>query len=495
MKTSTPLKFLSTLVILLISFFNSEAQINITLDQAAFDANKAIATPVQISVYLPRKGNQLQFMTKPQSSTLTDAVTGNTIRLNLLYYKAVLIKDPESAIITNNSVDLPWGSYAWHCQSPEDRGSNIGASWISNPLFAPGLSIPNLNQTPWKRGTYRTSIELLGLESYKDEWWGGKTHTVPLSIKPSSVDLIVSIPALLNIINPNTSLVNLEINNLNYFRTGYTATTPTEKSILNLQHTIPFSVKATSLMDMLTYNGKAGTNISRTPVNLIQYSIDAGNNNKSSLFNLSATGTPYLLNNIPKGNKTTLTASYNVSSENLKKAFMWEGTYEVNNGIKFIMDESVSNGSQGQSTATTISAFKVTVSDLKEFILKDKEINLNFKTATDYMNGVKVTIPAHLRTSSTSPFNLTVKAETATFSLDGAASELPCSILQLEPSPGKSDIQQLSVSTTAQSLISNALPVIDQDIDVTYHIPPSPLLVPARKGAYSLKLTYSMETL
>ena len=459
-----------------------------TIDEAALNAGQVNAKPFPIlSVNSPnRDGGDGKFPVlyiEAPATPLTDMNTGNTFPVSLIGFYQQNIENPGSTKTLSSGIYLLFSNAKSHLstQAWGRVGYPASTETIDDPLFYPRLQISNLKLSAWKKGTYVGNFKLHDLRTSDGSLsfdGGGK-------ITPYSFDLTVYIPPILKVIAPTSNSVNLKIDNLSYFRNGLTSANPAQKPKITMQHTVPFMVSAKT--PRMTYNGRIHTDAPRQFDGFFNIYVD----NKNG----SITDHTFQVTDIPIGNKTTLSTFFAIPSDVLKKNYALAGTYECKDGLKINLNEITWNGSPGLRNEITIPEFKVIVSDLKEIIIKDSQINLNFKTVSDYANGIRVTMPAHLRTSSTSPFNLTVKAESATFLLNGAPSELPCSILQLGPSSENPNIQRLNVSTSAQPLISNALPVIDHDIDVEYHIPPNPLLVPAKTGTYTLKLIYAMETL
>lgn len=487
-KTSIKIsRFLLILLLFIAAYHDIKAQINLTIDQTALNADRVNAAPFPIrcinSPSLRGGKFPVTIFTTP-GTPLTDVATGNTFLLSLISHQFVSVKDPtglNKTIKTTETQFIP-GVNQVNTEALGDFGYPDANATIDDPLLYPKLLIPNLKSSAWKKGTYVATFKL-------EDWRqrdGSIKNGVGGTISPSSFNLTVDIPALLKIIHQNLPEVNLEINDLSHFRNGLPVNNPAEKLEIILQHTVPFSLDVQQ--GITTYKGRDHKNTPNPFTPFIIVSIE----NKNGL--IVYTGN-FQTRDIPVGNKTKLIFSFGMTADYLKKKYAWAGTYENLDGNKIMLYEILPTGSQELRSETSTPIFKVTVSDLREVIVKDNQVNLEFKTATDYINGIKVTMPAHLRTSSTVPFNLTVKSESGTFLLNGAPSELPCSLLQLRSSLGKSDLKYLSVSTSAQSLISDALPAIEQDIDVEYYIPSNPILVPAKKGTYTLNLTYAMEAI
>ncbi|ULT28162.1 hypothetical protein KUH03_17135 [Sphingobacterium sp. E70] len=108
------------------------------------------------------------------------------------------------------------------------------------------------------------------------------------------------------------------------------------------------------------------------------------------------------------------------------------------------------------------------VSDLGEIVANQQTVNLAFATTNDYKNGVNLNMPAHLRVSKTTPYNLYVRATSTSFT--SGANSIPLNVLRIGPMAGQSGMNTITLSSTAQQLIQNADPVIDRNLNMLYSI-------------------------
>ncbi|MNT36279.1 hypothetical protein D3C72_1723520 [compost metagenome] len=133
----------------------------------------------------------------------------------------------------------------------------------------------------------------------------------------------------------------------------------------------------------------------------------------------------------------------------------------------------------------------VVVSDLGEIVANQQAVNLAFATTNDYKNGVNLNMPAHLKISKTTPYNLYVRATSTSFT--SGANSIPLNVLRIGPMAGQSGMNTVTLSTTAQQLIQNADPVIDRNLNILYSIPASAtgMLLNKPAGAYTANIIFS----
>ena len=134
---------------------------------------------------------------------------------------------------------------------------------------------------------------------------------------------------------------------------------------------------------------------------------------------------------------------------------------------------------------------EVVVSDLGELIANQQAVNLRFTTTSHYVNGVSQDMPAHLKISKTTPYNLYVRATTENFA--SGPNTIPLSVMKIGPMNGQTGMNTISLSTTAQQLIQAADPVIDRLLNIKYSIPATETdhLLNKPPGTYSTSIIFS----
>ncbi|MNR27287.1 hypothetical protein D3C85_1445530 [compost metagenome] len=100
-------------------------------------------------------------------------------------------------------------------------------------------------------------------------------------------------------------------------------------------------------------------------------------------------------------------------------------------------------------------------------------------------------MPAHLKLSKTTPYNLYVRATSASFA--SGVNSVPLNVLRIGPMPGETGMQTVTLSTTPQQLINAANPTVDRSLSIRYSIPASETskLLNKPAGTYSTNIIFS----
>jgi len=122
-----------------------------------------------------------------------------------------------------------------------------------------------------------------------------------------------------------------------------------------------------------------------------------------------------------------------------------------------------------------------------------RDVTFRFNTAEDYRQGQSQTLPGHLLVSNNENFELYVRAAARNLDAGGAASAISSSVFEVSLGGAAS----VPLSVTPQKLLSNAQPVLDKALDVTYSVPPAAAqqLVTKDKRQYTARVIYSFTAL
>jgi len=126
-------------------------------------------------------------------------------------------------------------------------------------------------------------------------------------------------------------------------------------------------------------------------------------------------------------------------------------------------------------------------------------IDFNYVNTTDYNSSKNVTVPNSLVIISSKNFDVKVKSEGANFV--SGANAIPVDILQVKAIPGGSltgTLNEVTLSTTNQALVSNASPGAKQSLNIAYSISAekaSNVLLGKPKGTYTQTITYTATAL
>lgn len=132
-----------------------------------------------------------------------------------------------------------------------------------------------------------------------------------------------------------------------------------------------------------------------------------------------------------------------------------------------------------KSNAQTTTKVNINISPLLSIKVNDAEVNLDFNTTDDYLNGVTTPMANHLTVSSILPYTINVKAEGNTFNGTTTSSNtidigvLKIGITNTTSELGVAPATPITLTNTAQPLVTNAFIALAKNIDVTYSIPSS----------------------
>ncbi len=126
-------------------------------------------------------------------------------------------------------------------------------------------------------------------------------------------------------------------------------------------------------------------------------------------------------------------------------------------------------------------------------------VDFNYLNTTDYNSSKNVTVPNSLVIISSKNFDVKVKSEGANFV--SGANVIPVDILQVKAIPGGSlmgTLNEVTLSTTDQVLVSNASSGAKQSLNIAYSISAekaSKVLLGKPKGTYMQTVTYTATAL
>ncbi|SDE30167.1 hypothetical protein [Niabella drilacis] len=342
---------------------------------------------------------------------------------------------------------------------------------LSGGPFTVKYEAPDLAATAWQAGTYSNTLafslyEILSLGA---------------AVTPASVTLTVVVdPLMKERVAPVD--IALLVNELKYFRN----TILEYNNALQLQHTIPLQLGLVANTEPLGFENDAVTD-PQTSVGKIQVQTGA------TTLRLSTTSQPLAADvPVPMGNKTNFNVRFFISPSDLIAGFMNKGNYTTKVTLQG------ANASYPSNTYSKTLNLTVTVNDLSELNVSTTGVTLLFQTAADYKNGVALDIPNHLQVSKTTPYDISVRTQTADFSGTGQTNSgvsFPVSILELGLVEGQSVVNTINaLSTTDQLLVSGAPPVVDRFLNIRYRIPSSQThyLINKPAGTYTASVIYTL---
>lgn len=261
--------------------------------------------------------------------------------------------------------------------------------------------------------------------------------------------------------------INMAVTSFDQYRlTGISAS----QTFTNLR-TVPMTLQIKA-DNPFNFSGATGITDPNTSIGLLQARLNLpiqGTYQSLSASYQTLSGASNLA--VPTGNQASVKLDYTIAATALTSGFLQAGTYS--SSIKGLLSDSRQTPSNPAPTVTTSSELTVTIPDLKEMKINQSDINMVFSKVSDYQNGISVDMPSHLTISNTNPFDVYVKSESASLTQQNGADIIPVNCIQIGSLPGESEVQTVTLSTTAQKLISGNTPCLDKTYNIRYSIPAS----------------------
>lgn len=154
--------------------------------------------------------------------------------------------------------------------------------------------------------------------------------------------------------------------------------------------------------------------------------------------------------------------------------------------------------SEQVSTSVNINLSDVIAMDVGS-VASEGAVDFNYGSTKDYNSSKNVTVPNSLVIISSKNFDVKVKSEGAHFV--SGANVIPVNVLQVKAIPGGSlvgTLNEVTLSTTDQVLVSNASLGTKQSLNIAYSISAenaSKVLLGKPQGTYTQKITYTATAL
>lgn len=442
-----------------------QAQITVSLPEA----NITTRTDYQASITLGQFNSLITVLPnisiKSNNSTLNNTLGGvGPAPLNLAHFKLSSI-----------------GGISVLGSSTERALSNSNQSlYVAVASLASGAVLSNLRITTssftWVAGTYSTEIALTapGL-------LGGN------AMSPPNQNFSITAPAFITPQN-TAGTTSIPVNNLSFYRTpaGISG-----NKVFTITNTVPYMPGLQtgnsnfSFSTTLPYNS-----LPVTPVSSVSATLTAVPTATPITLSTTAQGlTPVAGLAVPTNNSQTLNYAFSIDATKLKAGFLQAGTYSL--PITYTWNKPTTTYPAGALQAQGVGSLEVVVSDLSEIIANQSTVNLAFSTASHYQNGANQDMPAHLKLSKTTPYNVYVRATSANFA--SGVNSVPLNVMRIGPMPGQTGMQTVTLSATAQQLINGANPVIDRSLNIRYSIPASETskLLNKPAGTYTTNIIFS----
>ncbi|MGJ1436968.1 hypothetical protein [Sphingobacterium multivorum] len=443
----------------------AQTTISITLPQANIQAGTDYNTTINAGSYNSVITLLPSFSVKSTAANFTSTTSGSfpasAVHMKLSSIGSLVLL----GLGTNNEVALSTGGGLLY----------TAVASVASGAVTANARIATASQT-WTAGVFTDDVSF-----YTQGLLAG-------SISPASFTLSITIPGF---ISPPSSIgtTNIAVNDLSFYRS---ANGISANQIIPVSSTVPYVPSIRSSSAQFSFSTTFPNNASPvSPVSTVSASLSGVATATSAILSTSdQTLTSAAGIAVPTSNSSSITHTYTISSASLKSNFIQAGTYTV--PLTYTWNKS----SSATYPTTPVQAqasgnLTIAVSDLGEIVANQQTVSLPFVTTSNYVNGVSVNMPAHLKLSKTTPYNLYVRATSNSFT--SGVNSIPLSVLTIGAMAGQTGVNTVTLSTTAQQLIQNANPVIDRTLDMQYSIPASQTsnLLGKPAGTYSANIIYS----
>lgn len=297
---------------------------------------------------------------------------------------------------------------------------------------------------------------------------------------PRTFQTIITIPATVTWLT-NTPTKFIEISSLNDYR-NVSGQITSDLGNIEFGNTLDFNLwaKASSAnIQFVSSKGVSGTrNISNIKLGSAGSELTTKPlTNTSEKFSATAFG-------VKTGNRNNFVPQISVSATDFKTNFFEAGTYTFQ--LNFDAKSTDNSISRLQNTDVTLK-----VLPLSEITIPNtgQTVDFNFNTSAQYASGQSKVVPKQLKLSNNESFELYVKSDENYFKKAGVQTPINSNILQI----GINGSSLMPLSTTAQKIITGGTPVLDQELDIKYEIPPAgaQTLVGYDKATYTINVIYS----
>jgi len=325
-------------------------------------------------------------------------------------------------------------------------------------------------------GSYRTTL----------------TFNPPGMATPAPLPFTIVIPSFITQ-NVNPAITTLNINTFTPFTntTGITGT-----NSFNYYTTVLTNINIKSTAANFGFTTSYNSNV--TPVNASSFlNAQLSSPAMTSGPVLNLTQTDQLMTGSAIGiaatNRRDLTATFNITAADLKSKFVQAGVYNLPISYKLTAANDIYTPAPTPSEFTMPTSVQLTVEKMSNISIPTPTVSIAFSAAADYQLGVTKQMPGHIKVSSTVPWSVTVKANSDF--LTNGANQIPVSMIHIEGIPGQNGtttILPITLSSTAQPIVSTANPSIDQLLNLQYRVPAAQSLVGKVNGKYATTITYTL---
>ncbi len=346
---------------------------------------------------------------------------------------------------------------------------------LSSGAFNIRYEVVNLQLYALKAGEYHNLIQLIA-----------KSNVLFSDVSPNPTRFDLIIP---RVVLPNfkTRDITLNINQLAYYRNGFTYQVPISSSVY---HSVPLLTEFSCQSPYFNFlSPQSPTHQKYVDVSMLQ--MHGGKYINNTFFRLSEVSQfLWEVSDIPVGNRTTLNYGFQINAADLKSSFMHPGNYSTQVHLQ-VMDEGNPIINENQ-----VINVNLVIPEMTEFQVSSNQVELAFNSADNYLHGVNKDYAGHLVLSKNGPFQVTVRSNSAW--LYNGPNRIPASTISIGPvgnDPRITAVEQLSYDP--QTLILSSTGIIDGSYNIRYSIRPTAAhqLIHVEKGRYTGQITYSITAL
>lgn len=374
----------------------------------------------------------------------------------------------------DNWPDFKWftpNNQTWY--EPKDTGSSS--------KYTPGNVVFNFRipSDKYTSNVFRAGNYTLGVTHNYDS-----SGLYFIEFTPNNFQVILIIPAAIQWLS-STPTRYIEISNLDDYRSTSDRVLG-NLGLSEIGNTLNFNLHAKAASSLIQFTSSSNAQESR---NISTIRLGSASQKLKTL-PLSSTLQNYSASNfvVETGNRNNFTLDLSVSATDFKAYFYQAGTYKFQLNL------------ETKSTDNTISALQNTDVILKVLPLSEitipnsgNAVNFEFNTNAHYQQGLSKVIPNQLKISNNETFELYVKSDATFFKKGGIQTDINSNILEI----GIDGSTTVALSPTPQKIISANAPVLDQELNIKYTIPPTAAqsLVGREKTTYSINVIYSFTAL
>lgn len=318
---------------------------------------------------------------------------------------------------------------------------------------------------------YDIKIDCPGLQVYNPS----KTITFIINVQP----YVIVDPVF-------TKPVQMTIDNFSFFRDGYKGSiAQAVRQTYKLRNNVPYNIAVATTKDQFDFTKGSDRN-SNTGVKGVSAIVTVA---KLPPAKRALAKNPILVNvaNVQDGGYTDMAVDFEILPEQLLAGFLPSGNYQTETNVIFTTTAGITLATMN------LKPFEVVVNPLSDLRVNRNAIDLTLQSSNDYQKGVSVTVADNLTFSSTSKYNITVKASSDKFiGVSDLRATMSCGILYIGSVNQAGElINEVQLSPNPQNIFTGDT-AFETNLGIRYAVKPSPEVIRANTGAYTIEVIYGI---